>query len=244
MVWTQLPLGSVWFHQPGVVDVLTILKSWTATSVRIYEVKISRPDFLSDVNKGKYERYLDRCTQFYFATPAGLIQVSELPIGCGLITRSDDKGWHVAKVGARRDFQWDPTVLLKLLMRGFDDHFPKMRELTRQNFEDERDILMLARKRGAELAARLRGAEGYVATVEKLKAQIDTELGEEHTNLASAMRALRDEANSLLAKRLYSEEAVGLARITMDLFNGQHLAQSYVANRLREVADRLEPITP
>jgi hypothetical protein len=242
MVWTQLPLGSVWFHQPGIVDVLAILKSWTNTSVRIYEVKVSRSDFLADVNKGKYERYLDCCTQFYFAAPSGLIQKTELPKGCGLITRSDDRGWHVAKAGSRRDFKWDAMVLLKLLMRSFEDHFPRMRELSRNRFENDQELLYLAKGRGAELAKRLGSAEDYIKQIEELKNQIDAALGQNHNSLTDAMWRLRDEVKCLLAKRLYSEEAVALARITMDLFNGQHLARNYTARTLREMADRLEEI--
>lgn len=50
--------------------------------VRIYEVKSSRADFLSDT---KWERYLPYCTQFAFVAPAGAIQHWELPRDVGLI---------------------------------------------------------------------------------------------------------------------------------------------------------------
>ena len=244
MVWTQLPLGSVWFDKPGVVDVLAVLKSWTGMSVKIYEVKVSRSDFLADVNRGKYERYLDCCTQFYFAAPAGLIQKTELPQGCGLITRSEDKGWHVTKAGAWRDFQWKENVLFKLLIRGFDEHFPRMRTLARAQFENDRDLLSLAKGRGHELAERLRGAEAYIKGIEELKAQIDSELGLSKEGFTYAMGALRGEVNELLAKRLYSEQAVALASITMDLFNARYLSRASAAKRLREIANKLEPELP
>ena len=50
--------------------------------MRIYEIKSSRADFLSD---GKWERYLPYCTQFAFVAPAGAIFRWELPRECGLI---------------------------------------------------------------------------------------------------------------------------------------------------------------
>jgi hypothetical protein len=50
--------------------------------VRIYEVKSSRADFLSDA---KWERYLPFCTHFAFVAPAGAIFRWELPRECGLI---------------------------------------------------------------------------------------------------------------------------------------------------------------
>jgi hypothetical protein len=50
--------------------------------VRIYEVKSSRADFLSD---RKWERYLDYCTHFAFVAPAGAIFRWELAREVGLI---------------------------------------------------------------------------------------------------------------------------------------------------------------
>lgn len=50
--------------------------------VRIYEVKSSRADWLSDA---KWERYLPFCTHFAFVAPAGAIAPWELDRGIGLI---------------------------------------------------------------------------------------------------------------------------------------------------------------
>jgi len=50
--------------------------------VRIYEVKSSRADFLSDV---KWERYLNYCTHFAFVAPAGVIHRWEIDGAIGLI---------------------------------------------------------------------------------------------------------------------------------------------------------------
>ncbi len=61
-------------------DVVGIAKY--TRQVRIYEVKSSRGDFLSD---GKWEKYLDYCTHFSFVAPAGAIFRWELSRGVGLI---------------------------------------------------------------------------------------------------------------------------------------------------------------
>jgi hypothetical protein len=50
--------------------------------VRIYEVKSSRTDYLSDM---KWERYLPYCTHFAFVAPAGAIARWELDRDIGLI---------------------------------------------------------------------------------------------------------------------------------------------------------------
>jgi hypothetical protein len=61
-------------------DVVGIAKF--TRQVRIYEIKSSRGDYLSD---GKWERYLEYCTHFSFVAPAGAIFKWELARGVGLI---------------------------------------------------------------------------------------------------------------------------------------------------------------
>ncbi|MGP6192462.1 MAG: MmcB family DNA repair protein [Vulcanimicrobiaceae bacterium] len=61
-------------------DVVGVAKH--TRQVRIYEVKSSRADFLSD---RKWERYLDYCTHFAFVAPAGAIFRWELAREVGLI---------------------------------------------------------------------------------------------------------------------------------------------------------------
>ncbi|MBV9612494.1 MAG: hypothetical protein JO091_08475 [Acidobacteriaceae bacterium] len=58
------------------------------TSMRrvCYEVKISRADFLCEVKQPLKRRIgLRYSNEFYFVTPAGLLNTSELPIECGLV---------------------------------------------------------------------------------------------------------------------------------------------------------------
>ncbi|MDR1076083.1 MAG: hypothetical protein LBL59_07285 [Xanthomonadaceae bacterium] len=93
-IWTDMQLGPSGSARP---DVYTIEKTYTALRARAFEVKISRSDFLSDVTKGKYLRYLQYAGSVTFATPAGLISKEEVPKGCGLITRSPKGVWRFQK---------------------------------------------------------------------------------------------------------------------------------------------------
>ncbi len=52
----------------------------------IYEIKVDRGDFLKEIaDHRKRERAMAISTHFAFATPAGLVEVNEVPVGCGLI---------------------------------------------------------------------------------------------------------------------------------------------------------------
>ncbi len=58
------------------------------TSMRrvCYEIKVSRSDFLCEMKQPLKRRVgLRYSNEFYFVTPAGLLNTSELPIECGLI---------------------------------------------------------------------------------------------------------------------------------------------------------------
>lgn len=94
VVWTDMQLGPQGSSRP---DVYTIEKTYTALRARVFEVKVSRSDFLSDVTSGKYLRYQAYAGSVTFATPAGLVSKAEVPKGCGLITRSSEGVWRYQK---------------------------------------------------------------------------------------------------------------------------------------------------
>jgi hypothetical protein len=51
-----------------------------------YEVKVSRADFLSEIKQPLKRRIgLRYSNEFYFVTPPGLLQPSEIPVECGLL---------------------------------------------------------------------------------------------------------------------------------------------------------------
>lgn len=64
--------------------------------IHIYEVKVSRSDFQSDINSGKWEGYINQCHWFFFVTPYGLVTKDEIPERAGwLEQRKSGKGFKV-----------------------------------------------------------------------------------------------------------------------------------------------------
>jgi len=87
------PHDAMWMEEfawgPGRFDILSIdLSNWT---VRGFEIKIRRGDFLQD---RKWQNYLPYVNLFYFATVPGVINAHELPPDVGLLELSD-KGFSV-----------------------------------------------------------------------------------------------------------------------------------------------------
>ena len=77
-------------------DVVVVRPSWSSPTPTIYEVKVTRSDFLRDVRAKKFEKYLPFCRRLYFAVPRGLVTQKEVPEGCGLCWRGP-KGWHTVR---------------------------------------------------------------------------------------------------------------------------------------------------
>ena len=66
-------------------DLWAMKRSYTKPMTWIYEIKVSRQDFLKD---DKWQSYLPYCTDFYFIAPYGIIDVSEVPEQSGLLLTS------------------------------------------------------------------------------------------------------------------------------------------------------------
>jgi len=64
------------------MDAWTMKRSWTHSCATVYEIKVSRSDFLQD---DKWRGYLPYCNQFYFVCPPGVIDKSEIPPEAGLL---------------------------------------------------------------------------------------------------------------------------------------------------------------
>ncbi len=62
----------------------------------IYEVKTNRNDFLGEIQTGKWLKYRRYCSEFYFASPEGLISPHEVPFNVGLVVRAEMRGFHNA----------------------------------------------------------------------------------------------------------------------------------------------------
>ena len=237
MAWVNMPLGSVMWHNVGIVDVLAIFRSYTNRAVRIYEVKVSRGDFLADVNMGKYLKYLEHCTQFYFATPAGLISKDEVPAGCGLMVKGDTT-WKTVKAAPRRDYEFTPDLLLALLMKGYQDHCEIYRNLAqKEQFLNFVNLRKAAADFGIRVSEEIASSKELLDKAEEIKEQLSKALGRDFRSVFHAVSWLQSDIDRLLNKHQYIEEAVELAQVTMRLFQGT----SYGTPRaLREIADKLD----
>lgn len=62
----------------------------------IGEIKVSRPDFLSDIRSGKWQEASESCHKFFFITTHGLITKDDLPKGSGWMEqKKNGKGFRV-----------------------------------------------------------------------------------------------------------------------------------------------------
>lgn len=159
-------------------DVVSMKPSWTNPNPVVWEVKVSRSDFLSDTGAGKFMSYLQYCERLYFATPTGLLTKDEIPTGCGLTVRGEN-GWHTVKAPRLRLVEDDDMRELEraLLLRSVDapwrrhngregrlerlgqvKHWKRLRELTRYGRKFSRQV-HAAMEQAGEVDAELENAK-------------------------------------------------------------------------------------
>jgi len=141
-ITSEVKYGPSWTARSPIPDVLKIRKSYTRVDVQIYEVKVSRPDFLSDIRSGKWQDYLKRSTRLYFATPAsGVVNdENEVPRSCGWITRGKT-GWKVRRPPEIRSVEPSYDEVLALLMSEHERATRLARELTAERARKHRHNL-------------------------------------------------------------------------------------------------------
>lgn len=228
----NVPLGSVWLQQSRnhsaametalkgdgdfyearkklksaqLADVIIIKPSYTRFCVTIFEIKISRADFLSDIRSGKWRGYLDHCHRFYFAVAQGVATKDDIPPEAGLIVRGP-KGWQVQRGAPVLDTEIPHETLLSML-------FSKQRESLR---ERNRDRIIYAFRHygtqqdkvkaiGRELAdawgcrdEHLRNKEQFESLIQSVREKIAEALGVECSwpewDLGRLVREIRDKA--------------------------------------------------
>ncbi len=64
--------------------------------IHAYEIKVGRGDLLSDLNSGKWRKYLEHCQSVTFAMPHGLATKDEIPAECGVMFRTG-RGWRTER---------------------------------------------------------------------------------------------------------------------------------------------------
>jgi hypothetical protein len=115
-----VPLGSVFLGQvygnesPGLADVITIKPSYKRFCLSIFEVKVSRADFLGDIRSEKWKRYLPHCHRFYFATLPRIAKKEDIPPEAGWIVKGPNT-WTYRKAAPARKIDIPEFTLLSLL---------------------------------------------------------------------------------------------------------------------------------
>ncbi|MDF2499342.1 MAG: hypothetical protein K0Q77_56 [Anaerosporomusa subterranea] len=132
-----VPLGSVWLGQlsnntsPGLADVITIKPSYTRFCLSIYEVKVSRADFLGDIRSEKWQRYLPHCHRFYFATLPDVARKEDIPPEAGWVVKGPNS-WTYRKAAPARAVDIPEHTMLSLLFAKERDprglHLKKLRD--------------------------------------------------------------------------------------------------------------------
>lgn len=115
LIWCDMQLGPSGSPRP---DVYALPKSYSRFTPFAYEVKISRADYQSDINSGKWQKYYAYASAVVFAVPDGLIKTTELPAGPGLIVRKANV-WRLVKAPKVNHLDNLPReAWLKLVMDG------------------------------------------------------------------------------------------------------------------------------
>lgn len=134
IVWTDMQLGPVGSPRP---DAYSIEPSYTKFRPIAYEVKVSQADYRRDITAGKWQTYLPFAAGVVFAAPAGLIERSSLPEGCGLIVRNAD-GWRTVKAPTLRAIETLPhSAWVKLFIDGMGREADRLIRESRPGLSDE-----------------------------------------------------------------------------------------------------------
>lgn len=128
-----------------IFDAIAVKKSWTQPCVTIYEIKISRSDFLSDIKWPAYKKY---CNRLYFVCPKGLITPDEISDGVGLIYYNpENQALHTTKKALYQDNPLPTNVFYYILINKLesDRHpfFSKKREYIERVLADKEARLSL-----------------------------------------------------------------------------------------------------
>ena len=87
--WRCFPEVQIGSYGDVIPDIIAIKRSYKKKSIAIFEIKVSRSDFKSEMRNRKYMKSLPFADKFYYACPDGLIDVEDLPPQAGLYYISD-----------------------------------------------------------------------------------------------------------------------------------------------------------
>lgn len=167
-------------HVNGRIDVAAVKPhAYARADLRAYEVKATRSDLISGLNSDKWKEYRTAFHRVYFAFPAGLAKLEEIPAECGVVVRGRN-GWsHLRSARGHTPDRLDYLVVLALLYRGVEEERTARDLAARLNWEkDGRLRAETARTFGREIARRLQGERHELeAPLVELRSLLEDALG-------------------------------------------------------------------
>jgi len=157
------------------MDAWAMKKSWRHPLVIVYEIKVSRSDFLDDK---KWPVYLPCCNEFYFACAHGIVSPDELPTEAGLLVGSrNTRRLHCKKKAAYRDVVIPEDVFRYILFsraRITREHVIEKGVYWREFLEDRRDLEHVGHAVSRKLRAMI---EQRIDEAEKVNKALQKEVG-------------------------------------------------------------------
>ena len=152
-----------------IFDGFAMTRSYTNPCIKIYEVKVSRSDFLRDNKWNLYKQY---CNELYFVVPKDLIDKSELPDDVGLIYYNRDGS---RKLVTKRRAVWrdieEPIDVYKYVIYSRLDRdripfFNDKKEWAEAYLQDKKDRKYIGYALGSKMAEDLQEAERKLSELE------------------------------------------------------------------------------
>jgi hypothetical protein len=225
-ICNEVYAGSRFLERRPVPDVLRVRMSYTRPDFSVYEIKVSRADFLSDIRLDKWQTYLPYCGRFYFATPAeGVCTIDDIPFVAGWMVRGAE-GWRTMKTPKVREFTPDYHYALALLISEQKNRWKEYRRAEAFKAIKHPDNVRWSKK----MADRVTRYEGEVRDSDSIRRK-----------LTSAKAALKEHFGIDLANRYAWDDSV--AKKIAEMKSG--LSERHVDNlrhHLKEITDVINAV--
>lgn len=175
---TECKTCSTYFPDPqGMLkfDGLAMTRSYTASCITGYEIKVSRSDFLGD---NKWHLYLQYCNEFYFVVPVGLVAKDEVPENVGLIYYYPETGKLLKKRKAVYRKIEEPVGVYKYIIYSRLDQeripfYESRAEYAKDYLTDQREKRKLGKELGSKMAKDLHDCQERLERLSNVEGQLD-----------------------------------------------------------------------
>lgn len=232
MFFLQVSCGASHLSQEvSIVDAVAVHPSWKKPCITIYEIKVSRQDYLRD---SKWHSYLPHCHRFAFACPPGLVKPEEVPDPAGLVVCSG-KGVRTVKKMPLRPVEMDWKLLFSLVINKLDTdhHYLALRERERTRWElwlkDKKKLKDLGYRVGIKLNQHVQDLIDREKKLEKRELRIER-LQQEYEKMKEILKPLgfphlgwQRQLKELVARELVKNSKAELHRAMSNLQKAQDI---------------------